>query len=360
VQWILECLIADPPDIFVPNLVIAGYFAGRWAQVAGIPTVGVLHSDDDFYRAIQSEFVFGSRDYRVTSLVCVSASLEAQVRERCPDGVSISRIPYGIPIPETPIRGERESLHIAFVGRLAEEQKRISDVARALCAVVRQIPGTEATLFGDGPDREVVAAILSDEGGGLPVKLAGLIPSDEIQLKLMEIDVIVLLSDYEGLPIALMEGMACGCVPVCLAMKSGISELVEHGITGLIVKDRGEDFVAKIKRLRDDPVFRKSLSTAARTKVANRFSLSASNDKWADLFLTLTPSGPVSSIQIPNRLRLPAPRSPLESRLNRQSKMSVVSRLFTQPRRLAGLIKRRLLRTRRSAALQAGDKQKTK
>ena len=36
----------------------------------------------------------------------------------------------------------------------------------------------------------------------------------------------------------MLEGMACGCVPVCLAMRSGIPELVQHSVSGLIVGDR--------------------------------------------------------------------------------------------------------------------------
>ncbi|WP_371821102.1 glycosyltransferase [Chloracidobacterium sp. D] len=42
----------------------------------------------------------------------------------------------------------------------------------------------------------------------------------------------VLLSDYEGLPIALMEAMATGLVPICTAMRSGIGQLVVDGVTG--------------------------------------------------------------------------------------------------------------------------------
>ena len=51
-RWILERLGENPPDIFVPNLVVAAYFAARCAREAEIPTIGVLHSDDAFYRGI--------------------------------------------------------------------------------------------------------------------------------------------------------------------------------------------------------------------------------------------------------------------------------------------------------------------
>jgi hypothetical protein len=72
VQWILDRVVEDPPDVFVPNLMVPAFYAGRWVRQAGIPTVGVLHSDDCFHRGIVSEFVCGSNAYRLSALVCVS------------------------------------------------------------------------------------------------------------------------------------------------------------------------------------------------------------------------------------------------------------------------------------------------
>jgi len=54
VRWLLDRLAGDPCDVFVPNEVPAGYFAARWAKLAGIATIGVLHSDGPGSRAIQS------------------------------------------------------------------------------------------------------------------------------------------------------------------------------------------------------------------------------------------------------------------------------------------------------------------
>jgi len=146
IQWILSRLREDPPDVFVPNLVVAGYFAARWVRAAGIPTVGILHSDDAFYRGIQDEFVFGRKDYRVSALVCVSEELQRQVAVRRPEATAIRRIPYGVQIPKRKAERSPGHLRLAYVGRLAEEQKCISDLTRALCRAVKNVPGTEAVL----------------------------------------------------------------------------------------------------------------------------------------------------------------------------------------------------------------------
>ena len=59
-----------------------------------------------------------------------------------------------------------------------------------------------------------------------------------------------------GLPIALIEAMACGVVPICLQTRSGF---VEHGVTGLLVRDRGKDFIAAVQRLRQEPLLEASI-----------------------------------------------------------------------------------------------------
>ncbi|QUV81159.1 glycosyltransferase [Chloracidobacterium sp. D] len=60
----------------------------------------------------------------------------------------------------------------------------------------------------------------------------GLVDNARIQALMAEHHMFVLLSDYEGLPIALMEAMATGLVPICTAMRSGIGQLVVDGVTG--------------------------------------------------------------------------------------------------------------------------------
>jgi glycosyltransferase involved in cell wall biosynthesis len=340
VRWILSELERQPPDVFVPNLVPAGFFAGRWARSAGIPTIGVLHSDDQYYRAIQDEFVFGAKRDRVSAIVCVSRELERQVLNRHPADTIVRRIPYGVPIPQRKRPDKMRPLRIAYVGRLAEEQKRISEVTRALCHATASVPGTEAVIFGDGPDRNTVEKILSGASKNSLVTLAGAVSPDHVQEELLRCDVIVLLSDYEGLPIAFLEGMACGCIPVALRMRSGIPELVEDGLTGLLVDDRDRDFVAAIRRLRNDADLRARLSNAARELIVSNFAEDVSADRWASLIGELASlSRSRSQLEVPPRIVLPSRNPALEDESARSSGPSLARRLYRRGRMLAGRVK---------------------
>jgi colanic acid/amylovoran biosynthesis glycosyltransferase len=338
VRWILDHLIEDPPDVFVPNLVVAGYYAGRWAREAGIPTVGVLHSDDDYYRAIQDEFIFGNPKYRVSSVVCVSKELERQVVSREPVGVRVERIPYGVPFPAGRVGPPENIMRIVYVGRLAQEQKRILDVTRVLCGVVRDVPGTEAVIYGDGPEKDKVLEILATDGADLPVHFAGGVPSESILSELLSAHVILLLSDYEGLPIALLEAMACGCVPVCLKMRSGISELIEDRVSGILV-DKDDEVSGAIEQLRANQEQWRAISEQARMK-ASEFSTDRCADAWTSILNETRANNAPGPIRSPSRLRLPRANLALESPEQREKLPGLVRQAYGAARILAGRLRR--------------------
>ena len=311
VCWILEQLADDPPDVFVSSAVVpAAYYAGRWLREAGIPTVGICHGGGMYhlYPGLLDQFVFGEAAYQVSAFVCVSKHLEQAVLERRPTGILVRSIPYGIAIPENVAKKPNGRLRLAYVGRLIEQQKRISEVTHALCRAVREVPGTEALIYGDGPDRRVVEQILREEGEGLPVQLVGFVENDQIPKYLAECHAVVLLSDHEGLPVSLLEGMACGVVPIGLRGAPGVTELVVDGLTGLLVGDRGDQFVAAVRRLRSDRALWQRLARSARAQVEAEHSIETCAARWEDLFNSLVnSSGPRKPLRIPRRISLPPP-----------------------------------------------------
>jgi glycosyltransferase involved in cell wall biosynthesis len=342
VRWIFDRLAEDPPDVFVVNAVYpAAYYAGRWLREAGIPTVGVCHGGGmmNFYPGLLDEFVVGSAAYQVSAFVCISKFLEQDVLERCPKGILVRCIPYGVPIPESVAKKPNGRLRLAYVGRLAEEQKRISEVAHGLCRAVREVPGTEALIYGDGPARAAVEQILREQGNGLPVQLMGFVENDQIPSHLLACHAVVLLSDHEGLGLALLEGMASGVVPIGLRGASGVTEFVMDDRTGLLVGNRGDEFVAAVRQLREDPVLWARLARAARAKVEADFSEKVCADRWQELFHKLVnSSGPRKPLRIPRRLHLP-PVHPTLTWLDRRRHQELIQRA----RRFASRVKRQIL-----------------
>lgn len=307
VRWILTQVNGDPPDVLVVNHVVPALYAGRWALEAGIPTVGTMRSDHSEDHAILSEFVLGDPAFHTSAVVCVSEFLEQEVLKQNPKNVLVRRIPSGVPLPEHVAESPAgQRMRLVYAGRLVEKQKRISDLTRALRRAVREVPNTEAFIYGDGPDMPAVKQILSSDGDALPVYLAGRVGSDQIQRHLLASHVLVLLSDYEGLPVSLMEGMACGVVPICLRIRSGIPELVEHDKTGLLVNDRGDDFVNAVHRLRFESNLWSRLSVGARAKIETGYSNEECVSRWEALFHELRERSKARrAVQVPGRIVLP-------------------------------------------------------
>jgi len=283
VRWLVQELAECPPSVFVVNLSGVGYLASRWVTRAGIPTIGIMHSDDPFYDKIFADFVVGSDGNCLSDLVCVSEFLYQSAASTADIATAVHLIPYGVPIPPQTTSVSTETLRLIYVGRLVEEQKQILSVTRALCRVVREVDGTEAIIYGNGPDRERVRRCLQEENVGERVRLGGQIDNADIQKVMLDASVLVLLSDYEGLPIALLEGMACGLIPVCLRIRSGVGQLIEQGRTGFLVDDRGDEFVATMRAIAANPELRSRVSCAARERIVAEYSAEANASRWMAL-----------------------------------------------------------------------------
>jgi len=292
IKWILEQCEIHPVDVFVPNLVIPGFFAATRLALKGIPSIGVVHSDDSFYRAVIEELGKPDGAFQLSAVVAVSEFLEGMVRNSAGDGLAVFRIPCGVSIPDKVATRPNDQLKLIYVGRLEEEQKRISDVVSALCSVTKKIPGVHAEVFGDGSAAKTVEGIIRRKNAGERVILHGRIDPDDIQKKMLDTHVIVLLSDYEGLPVAVMEAMACGLVPVCRNIASGIPELIRDGINGLLVDNRADQFEAAVSKLKASPDTWLELSQNSRETIVQSFSNEICSARWSKVLREVADAGP--------------------------------------------------------------------
>ena len=129
-------------------------------------------------------------------------------------------------------------------------------------------------------DWDSATRTLREHGQGVPVTLAGRVDSEQLAEMLHKHHTVTLFSEYEGLPLALLEGMSVGLVPVCTPTESGIPELVLPGGTGILVEDREQAFVDAIRRLREQPEIWNRLSQGARDRIAKAYSREACADRW--------------------------------------------------------------------------------
>jgi len=306
IRWLLAQLQANTPDIFVPNLMPAAYFAARWCKKAGIPTVGVLRNVDAFHEGFLEEFASKETKFRQTAFVGVSAEAVEMIHETKADFVAVEQIPSPVKIAESSIRFDGGDLNVIYSGRMVERQKRAGLTARTFCQAAKQVSRTNYTMLGDGPDMAKVKSELAAHDNGLPVRLAGRINSPDMAHELSKHHCVTLLSEYEGLPLAFMEAMAMGLVPIGVRGCRGVEELIEDGVTGILLDDPMADLPKAVARLKNDPELFAKLSKNARSHIKNVSALNLVADKWLRLFETIKDAeGPRRPLRQPIRLNLP-------------------------------------------------------
>ena len=95
-------------------------------------------------------------------------------------------------------------------------------------------------------------------------------------------DLFVFMSYQEGLPVALMEAMACGIPVVCSNIR-GNTDLIDDGVTGLISNNTPEELAGAINRMRNDTNLRDRLASAALQKI-KQFDLSSVEDEMTKIY----------------------------------------------------------------------------
>jgi glycosyltransferase involved in cell wall biosynthesis len=209
--------------------------------------------------------------------VAVSPKVAATARRRVPHR-PVVQVSSGVDLPDASLWQRRRSLgrrmELMFIGRLEQEQKGVlwlPDIYRACLD-----RGIEAalTIVGDGPDASQLHRKLSELGLQERTRhLKGLTPERVYEL-LVEAHVLLMPSQFEGLPIAPLESQACGCVPVASRLPGITDVAVEDGETGILV-DAGDvsGFAEAVASLYADPERWSRMSTAGHERVRDSFSV---------------------------------------------------------------------------------------
>jgi glycosyltransferase involved in cell wall biosynthesis len=186
---------------------------------------------------------------RNASVVIVYSEYEkAAVLKRWPD-LKVEVLPNAIPFAEVPrvSRGNAEPL-LVFFGRF-HESKGLHETIEACRILKNEEYLFRFNAYGEGPQREFFLAGMR-EALGDRFHYGGIIAGKEKWQKLAEGDIFVLPSRYgEGLPMAMLEAMAVGCV-VVVADVSSVASVIVEGVNGYMVEPQNTaQLVEKLKFL---------------------------------------------------------------------------------------------------------------
>jgi colanic acid/amylovoran biosynthesis glycosyltransferase len=271
------------------------HFSGPVATVGMLASIAwqfpfslTVHGPDEFYDV--DKLYLGQKVQNAKFIFCISDFCRSQLM-RLVDPIHWEKmhvVRQGVNLDVfRPTRDEREPskvLEVLCVGRLVASKGQLI-LLRACDLLLQRRYSFRVRLVGTGPDREHLQAFTVQKN--LPVIFEGAKNNYEIRQLLDHADVFALASFAEGVPVALMEAMAME-VPCVSTSIAGIPELIRSGLDGLLVPASSVEAMASaLGSLLDDPVLRRRLGAAGRTRVEEDYNLALNVNSLANMFREL-------------------------------------------------------------------------
>jgi len=295
---------------------LAGHVA---SLLHGVPHVVTVHSLEPL-RPWKAEQLGGG--YALSSwcervaiesaarVVAVSAGMRDDVLAAYPvvDPERVRVIHNGIdPADYTPAQGPHDAVTLALLDRLGVDPSRpavlfVGRITRQkgvpvlLRAAALLPPDVQLVLLAGAADTPELAAEVVALVGGLRAMRTGVVwvqemlPRPDVARVLGASSVFVCPSVYEPLGIVNLEAMACG-IPVVASAVGGIPEVVDDGVTGLLVPPDDPAALAEaLGRVLADPAAARAMGTAGRRRAVEYFSWSTVAEQTTALYRELAPT----------------------------------------------------------------------
>lgn len=172
---------------------------------------------------------------------------------------------------------------LGSLGRLVDA-KNFENLIRAVKKLIEEGNDIELIIAGEGEKRKNLEALIDSLELSSVIKMPGVQVANEF---LSSIDIFVMSSKREGVPVALLEAMAHG-LPIATTAVGGIPEVIRDNVEGLLSDACDSQALANnITRLLSDFDLRKRLGTSSRKRAVELYSLEKVLNNWLELYISL-------------------------------------------------------------------------
>ena len=281
---------ADLLHCHLPLSGVVGRIAGK---LSGIPVVYTEHNVQERYN------VWTRRINRLTwkfqrKVVAVSHQVADSIRTNIGSGVPVQVVQNGVPVSQfqqDPVARARIRQELGLgpkdivVGTVAvfRRQKNLQEWLKTASRILQTHPNVHFLLVGDGPLRDELHIIARSLNLSQRIHFPGLQP--DVIPYLSAMDIYLISSLFEGLPIALLEAMSME-LPVVSTAVGGIPEVIQDGKTGFLVPSSDAEALSHpIRKLLDDEYLRIDFGRAGRNVVQQRFSIQRMTEELEKIYL---------------------------------------------------------------------------
>jgi glycosyltransferase involved in cell wall biosynthesis len=194
----------------------------------------ILHNDEEMVYRVGLGNV-----PRTDYIVCVSSKITSEALRRGTPAEKVVHFPHGVDVPlsfpKDDTRGDGRPLKLIYVGRIDHEQKGVFDIPPILQEAQRQGAAMTLDVVGDGePDLTTMRQEFARDLPKFPVVFHGRIDNTQVHRLLKESDILLMPSRYEGLPVALLEALAYGVIPIASRLQGVTDDAVTDGVNGIL------------------------------------------------------------------------------------------------------------------------------
>lgn len=275
------------PDLVHLHSSKAGILGRLAAKSLGLPAVFTAHGWA-FTEGVSAKRRFVYRNIervmaRFSDKILTVSEFDRQLALKAKVGneTTVMTIHNGMPEVDSNTAGfsQRSKIRLIMVARF-EIPKNQKFLLGALAKVAPE--NWELELVGDGPSLASAQKLAAQLGIGEKVVFSG--ACDDVPSRLSQSDVFVLISDWEGLPLTILEAMRSG-LPVVASNVGGVSELIADGESGFLV-ERGdqEGLVIALTRLIKSDELRKKQGILGRQIYRTNFTFDIMLDKILKIY----------------------------------------------------------------------------
>ena len=170
---------------------------------------------------------------------------------------------------------------LVSVGRLCSQKNQVMQL-RAFHRIAEKYPDYKLEIYGEGPLRGELQSQIDAYGLQNRIELKGACP--DVLERINSAEIFLFSSWYEGLPNAVIEGMALGLPCVCTKCSPGGAEaLIENRKNGILVEvDNDEQMAQEIMWLIENPVQRENIAMHAK-QIIQRLDVHGISEQWLDI-----------------------------------------------------------------------------
>ena len=279
--WVIRYVREQDIDIIHCHLPWAGLVGRIVGKITGKPVIYTEHNKQERYHWFTRKLNRWTFHWQ-QHVVAVSQDVEESIQRNIKSFTPISVVLNGVDTERfRPGKFDKREIRISLkipadapvVGNVAvfRVQKRLDQWVKEANKIKSKYPNAHFLLVGDGPMESIVKEKIEQYGMRECVHRPGRL--EEVRPWLVAMDVFMISSQFEGLPIALLEAMSME-LPIVATSAGGIKEVINHRKNGLLIDVNQPDLLAdNVISLLENYDQAKRLGGEGRNTVVARFSL---------------------------------------------------------------------------------------